>query len=121
MVDTLEIEHYAIWLHKHNKFFVLYKFAIVTFIIFSKYEEQCKVVPKFKYAKFDMHDKVKEKKEMWASGCRIVFTRQNQRWHDRVMMQRVREVSGMFFIISHNVVLFLMIMFIIKWMYFIIW
>ena len=46
------------------QYYVSYKFAIVTFVIFSKYEEQCKVVPKFKYAKFDMHDKVKEKKEM---------------------------------------------------------
>ena len=48
----------------HQKDYVSYKFAIGTFIIPSKYEEQCKVVPKFKYAKFDMHDKVKEKKEM---------------------------------------------------------
>ena len=44
-----------------NKINSSYRFAIVTFIILSKYEEQCKVVPKFKYAKFDMHDKGKEK------------------------------------------------------------
>ena len=32
------------------------------------------------------------------AGCRIVFTRQNQRWHDRMMMQR--RASGKFFIIT---------------------
>ena len=34
---------------------------MLQFKIPLKYEEQCKVVPKFKYAKFDMHDKGKEK------------------------------------------------------------
>ena len=37
-----------------------------------------KVVPKYKYAKFDMHDKLgKEKKR--CLGCRIMFTRQKSK------------------------------------------
>ena len=68
----------------------------------SSYVKNNTSYAKFEYAKFDMHDSIKEKRD---AGCRIVFTRQNQRWHDRMKQRRA---SGKFFIITHNVVLLLM-------------